>query len=126
MPYVEIVSMYGGAHGRLIRAAVEQGAQGIIVEALGWGNVNQPMFTAIKNVIAKGVPVVITSRVPNGRVQPNSGWEGGSKTLVEAGAVMADDLPARKARILLMLLLQTGRAVKKRFKRPLASNNSEH
>jgi hypothetical protein len=32
----------------------------------------------------------------------------GGKTLVDAGAVMADDLSARKARILLMLLLQNG------------------
>jgi L-asparaginase len=39
---------------------------------------------------------------------PNYGWEGGGKTLVDAGAVMADDLSARKARILLMLLLQDG------------------
>jgi L-asparaginase len=37
---------------------------------------------------------------------PNYGFEGGGKTLVDAGAVMADDLSARKARILLMLLLQ--------------------
>jgi len=51
---------------------------------------------------------VIASRVPNGRVLPNYGWEGGGKTLVDAGAVMADDLPPHKARILLMLLLQSG------------------
>jgi L-asparaginase len=100
--------MYGGADGRLIKAAVDQGAQGIIIEGLGWGNVNQPMFAAIKDAIAKSVPVVIASRVPNGRVLPNYGWEGGGKTLVDAGGVMADDLSTRKARILLMLLLQNG------------------
>jgi L-asparaginase len=105
-PYVEIVAMYSGADGRLIKAAVDQGAKGIVVEGLGWGNVNQPMFAAIKDTLAKSVPVVIASRVPNGRVLPNYGFEGGGKTLVEAGAVMADDLSARKARILLMLLLQ--------------------
>jgi L-asparaginase len=105
-PYVEIVGMYGGADGRLVKAAVDQGAKGIVVEGLGWGNVNQPMFAAIKDALAKSVPVVIASRVPNGRVLPNYGFEGGGKTLVDAGAVMADDLSARKARILLMLLLQ--------------------
>jgi L-asparaginase len=107
-PYVEIVAMYGGADGRLVKAAVDQGAKGIVIEGLGWGNVNQPMFAAIKDALAKSVPVVIASRVPNGRVLPNYGWEGGGKTLVDAGAVMADDLSARKARILLMLLLQNG------------------
>ena len=108
MPYVEIVPMYGGADGYLVKAAVDHGAKGIVIQGLGWGNVNLPMFTAIKEVMAKGTPVVITSRVPNGRVLPNYGWDGGGKTLLDAGAVMGDDLSAQKARILLMLLLQNG------------------
>ncbi len=99
MPYVEIVAMYGRADGHLIRAAVDHGAKGIVIQGLGWGNVNLPMSAAIKEAIAKGVPVVVTSRVPNGRVL------GGGKTLVDAGAVMGDDLSPQKARILLMLLL---------------------
>lgn len=108
MPAVEIVPMYGGADGVLVRAAVEHGAKGLVIQGLGWGNVNVPMFAAIKEAIAGGVPVVITSRVPNGRVLPNYGFEGGGKTLVQAGAVMGDDLSPQKARILLMLLLQNG------------------
>ena len=108
MPYVEIVPMYGGADGYLVKAALDHGAKGLVIQGLGWGNVNKPMFAAIKDAIAKGVPVVITSRVPNGRVLPNYGWEGGGKTLVEAGAVMGDDLSPQKARILLMLFLQDG------------------
>jgi L-asparaginase len=108
MPYVEIVPMYGGADGYMIKAALEHGAKGLVVEGLGWGNVNKPMFAAVKDAISKGTPVVITSRVPNGRVLPNYGWEGGGKTLVDAGAVMGDDLSPQKARILLMLLLQDG------------------
>jgi L-asparaginase len=108
MPYVEIVPMYGGADGYLIKAALDHGAKGFVIQGLGWGNVNQSMFAAIKDAIARGVPVVVASRVPNGRVLPNYGWEGGGKTLVEAGVVMGDDLSPQKARILLMLLLQDG------------------
>jgi L-asparaginase len=108
MPDIEIVAMYGGADGRLIRAAVDNGAKGIVVQALGWGNMNIPMFGAVKYALSKNIPVVIASRVPNGRVLPNYGFEGGGKTLVDAGAVMADDLSPQKARILLMLLLQGG------------------
>lgn len=108
MPYVEIIPMYGGADGYLVKAALDHGAKGLVIQGLGWGNVNQPMFAAIKEAIAKSIPVVITSRVPNGRVLPNYGWEGGGKTLVDAGAVMGDDLSPQKARILLMLLLQNG------------------
>ena len=84
MPAVEIVAMYGGADGSL-QAAVDHGARGLVIEALGLGNVNQLMFAAIKEAIGKGIPVVITSRVPNGRVLPNYGFDGGGKTLVDAG-----------------------------------------
>ena len=108
MPAVEIIAMYGGADGSLIRSAVDNGAKGIVVQALGWGNMNIPMFNAVKYALSKNIPVVISTRVPNGRVLPNYGFEGGGKTLVDAGAVMADDLQPAKARILLMLALQNG------------------
>src|SRR5438105_1142958 len=101
------VESYGGADGTLLRAAVAAGSKGLVIQALGWGNVNVPMFQAIKEVIAKGIPVVISTRVWNGRVLPNYGFEGGGKTLQQAGAVFADNLSPQKARILLMLALQT-------------------
>ena len=107
LPYVEIVPMYGGADGTLIKAAVSAGAKGLVIQALGWGNVNIPMYEAIKEAIEKGIPVVISTRVPNGRVLPIYGFKGGGKTLKEAGAIFADNLPPQKARLLLMLALQT-------------------
>lgn len=106
LPYVEIVSMYGGADGTLIRAAVAAGAKAIVVSALGWGNVNIPMYEAVREAIAKKVVVVVATRVPNGRVLPVYGNKGGGKTLKDAGAVMADNLSPQKARILAMLALQ--------------------
>jgi len=107
LPRVDIVAMYGGADGALVRAAVAAGAKGLVIQALGWGNMNVPMFEAVKEQIAKGVPVVISTRVWNGRVLPNYGFEGGGKTLQQAGAVFADNLSPQKAHILLMLALQT-------------------
>ena len=107
LPYVEIVPMYGGADGTLVRAAANAGAKGIVIQALGWGNVNIPMYEAIAEVMKKGIPVVISTRVPNGRVLPVYGFKGGGKTLKEAGAIFADNLSPQKARILLMMALQT-------------------
>ena len=106
LPYVEIVAMYAGADGALVNAAAGR-AKGIVIQALGRGNVNIPMFEAIKNAIKKGIAVVISTRVPSGRVLPIYGFQGGGKTLEEAGAVFADDLSPQKTRILLMLALQT-------------------
>jgi L-asparaginase len=108
LPYVEIVAMYGGATGSMVKAAADQGAKGIVIQALGWGNVNIPMFEAIKYAIGKGIPVVISTRVPTGRVLPVYGFAGGGKTLKDAGTIFADDLTPQKSRILLMLALQAG------------------
>ena len=107
LPYVEIVSMYGGADGTMVRAAVAAGAKAIVIQGLGWGNMNIPMYEAVQEAIAKKVVVIVSTRVPNGRVLPVYGFKGGGKTLKEAGAVMADNLSPQKARILTMLLLQT-------------------
>jgi L-asparaginase len=108
IPAVEIVPMFGGADGYLVDAAVAHGARGIVIQSLGMGNVNKPMYRAIQQAIGKGVAVVISTRVPHGRVLPHYGYEGGGQTLATAGAVMGDDLSPQKARILLMLLLQSG------------------
>lgn len=107
LPYVEIVSMYAGANGNMVKAAVAAGAKGVVVQALGWGNVNVPMYDAIKEAIEKGVVVVISTRVWTGRVLPIYGFKGGGKTLKELGTVMADDLSPQKARILTMLAMQS-------------------
>lgn len=107
LPKVEIVPMYAGADGSMIRLAASSGAKGIVVQALGWGNVSLPMFEAIGQALREGVAVAISTRVPNGRVRPIYGFAGGGKTLNDAGAVFADNLSPQKARILLMLALQT-------------------
>ena len=103
---VDIIAMYAGADGALLTAAVNAGAKGIVIAAVGAGNVNPALFTAVKAAIAAGVTVVVSTRVPNGRVQPIYGFEGGGKDLIEAGAIFANDLSPQKARILLMLVLQ--------------------
>ena len=108
MPEVEIVAMYGGADGAALRHAVDRGVKGIVVQALGMGNMNVPMFEAVKYALSKNVPVVVSTRVPNGRVMPSYGFVGGGKTTFDAGAVFSDDLRPAKARILLMLSLQNG------------------
>ena len=112
MPRVEILPMFGGADGSLLRYAVDQGAKGIVVQAVGMGNMNVSMFEAVKYALSKSVPVVISTRVPNGRTMPLYGFQGGGKTTFEAGAVMAGDLNPQKARLLLMLSLHQGKTSK--------------
>ncbi|MFC4174157.1 asparaginase [Microvirga sp. GCM10011540] len=107
LPRVDLIPMYSGADGSYVRHAADTGAEAIVVEAYGWGNVNEAMHDAIKYAIDKGVPVVIATKVPNGRALPVYGFKGGGNTLQKAGAVFAGDLSGDKARILTMLALPT-------------------
>ncbi|GJD59205.1 asparaginase [Methylobacterium dankookense] len=107
MPRIDLVSMYAGADGSQVRHAAETGAEAIVVEAYGWGNMNAEMHDAIAEVIAKGVPVIVATKVYDGRALPVYGFKGGGNTLLKAGAVFAGDLTPDKARILTLIALPT-------------------
>jgi L-asparaginase len=102
---VEIVMSYAGADGRMIRSMVEGSVQGLVVAGLGLGGVPAAMFDAIQEARARGIPVVISTRVPTGRVFPFSAMKGSALVLKQIGCVLADNLSPQKARILLMLAL---------------------
>jgi len=113
LPRVDLIPMYAGADGSYVRHAADTGAEAIVVEAYGWGNVNEAMHDAIKYAIDKGVPVIVATKVSNGRALPIYGFKGGGNTLQKAGAVFAGDLSGDKARILTMLALPTTKDQKK-------------
>lgn len=110
LPPVEIVSMYVGASGAMVRAAADSGARGLVIQAVASGHVNQPMYEAIAEVLTRGIPVVVSTRIPKGGTRLGYGFAGSSQQLVEAGAVLSGDLSPWKARILLMLAIQAGQA----------------
>jgi L-asparaginase len=103
---VAIVMSYAGADGLVIRSMLRDGAvQGLVIAGLGLGGVPGSMFDAIQEARARGIPVVISTRVPTGRVFPLSANKGSALTLKQIGCVLADNLSPQKARILLMLAL---------------------
>ncbi len=102
---VALLKTYAGDDGSFIRYAVDRGAQGIVVEALGAGNVSAQVFAAIKHALSKKVVVAIATRVFSGAVYPIYGDVGGGKALQDAGAVLVGDMTGQKARLLLMLAL---------------------
>ena len=104
---IEIVKMAMGTSGRYLRFAAEQGAKAIVIEGFGRGNATPPVTEAALEVVAKGIPVVMTSRCQRGRVMPIYG-NGGGKTLSEGGVIFAGDLSSQKARVLVALLMGAG------------------
>ncbi|MBI1764639.1 MAG: asparaginase [Acidobacteria bacterium] len=105
---VDILKMYSGADGRFINFALDEGARGLVIEGLGRGNVTVAALGAIERAVEEGLPVVITSRCPRGRVLDTYAYEGGGRQLTRLGAILGGLLPSHKARIKLMLALGAG------------------
>ncbi|WEK52438.1 MAG: asparaginase [Candidatus Kaistia colombiensis] len=104
---VELIKMVMGASDRAIRFAAASGAKAIVLEAFGRGNTTPIVTKAVEELAASGLPVIVTSRCPEGRVKPIYG-NGGGKDLARAGAIFAGDLTGIKARILASVLLGLG------------------
>lgn len=105
LPRVDIVPVYAGADGIMVEAAIRANAQGIVIQGLGAGNVNMPIYSAVEKALRCGSEVVIASRVPQGNLQPIYGWLGGGATLIDIGAILSGNLSPQKARILLMVAM---------------------
>ena len=105
---VDIVHMWAGADARLLDASRESGAKGVVVAAMGRGNVPPPAFEGIVRWVESGRPVVITSRALRGRVGPTYGYPGGGRRVLEAGAIFAYGKRPGQARIDVMLALGLG------------------
>ena len=88
--------------------AVAAGARGIVVEATGSGNTSPELLEGAVRAMARGIPVVLATRAPAGRVAPAYAFPGGGAQWAKAGAIFAGSLSGVKARILLALGLGAG------------------
>jgi L-asparaginase len=102
---IYLIKAYAGADSKILEYLIEQNAKGIVIEALGRGNLPPKMIPGIEKAIQNDVPVVICSRCPSGRTLDSYGYVGGGKYLTDMGCIMASSLNGQKARILLMLAL---------------------
>ena len=106
LPRVDVVPLHLGADGTFLRAARDAGARGIVLDAFGAGNVTPAVLAETEKALADDVVVLVSSRCHAGAVSAVYG-AGGGADLAAAGAVLAGDLRAPKARLLLALALAT-------------------
>ena len=121
LPRVDVVMVYQGASGDVIKAMVDQGAKGIVIASAGAGATSGTQNEGIRYAIEKDVVVVTSTRAGGGRIAarqaetrpPGSDADGSGsqdlQRLTGRGRVAAEDLAPLKARILLMLALATTR-----------------
>lgn len=105
---IDIISAYPGAPRDLIDAAIASGTQGLVIEGMGAGNVGKEVALALEEALGKGIPVVITTRVPRGDVHGTYGGVGGGATLAAKGAIGSTYFRSGQARVLLAIAVATG------------------
>jgi L-asparaginase len=111
LPRVDVVMVYQGASGDVIKALVDQGAKGIVIASAGAGATSGTQSDGIRYAIDKGVYVVTSTRAGAGRIaarDPVVAQDDSDRVASRIGAglrIAAEDLAPLKARILLMLAL---------------------
>ena len=103
---VDIIAAYPGAPADLIQRSLDSGAEGIVIEGMGAGNIGDELAQAAQ-AAAKKVPVVLTTRVDHGPVEGIYGGAGGGATLADAGVISSGTLRAPQARMLLAAAITT-------------------
>ncbi|KPH98264.1 Asparaginase [Actinobacteria bacterium OV450] len=103
-PRVDMVMHHADGDPVLLNAAVAAGARGIVLIGTGAGNATPEIVDAVKEAIARGVLVALTTRVPAGPVTEIY-THGGAVDLVAAGAVPTGTLRAGQARIAVLSAL---------------------
>ena len=109
LPYIELIKTYSGMDDMLFVAALKAGAAGIVIEAMGQGNVPPGVVNGIARAREMNIPVVITSRCQAGPVRPYYAYEGAGRELERLGCIFAPYLSGPKARIKLMLSIAAGK-----------------
>jgi len=115
LPRVDVILVYQGADGDLLRAAVDAGAQGIVVASAGAGATSGTQQAGIAYALKKGVLVVTTTRTGSGRIapprrgpdapQPTGNANNPLTPEERSRRIAGEDLAPVKARVLLMLAL---------------------
>ena len=105
---IDTIAIYPGCDALHIEASITSGASGIVLAALGSGNATPCVVEAVRECSRRDIPVVISSRVPEGLLVPGYGGGGGGYDLGEAGAIHAHTLRPGQARILLAALIASG------------------
>ncbi len=61
---VDLITVYAGMDEKFFKFSADSGIEGLVVEALGIGNVPPNSFEGIKYVIEKKIPVILSLPMP--------------------------------------------------------------
>ncbi len=106
--HVYLIKAYAGMDGTILAALDKDSTQGIVIEALGAGNLPPQTLPALQQLLQHQIPVILVSRCFNGIAEPVYDYEGGGVNLQKMGVIFCRGLNGQKARIKLLVGLSAG------------------
>lgn len=102
---VQLVKAYAGMDSFLLEQLAHHGCNGVVIEALGAGNLPPSCLAGLDALLRADIPVVLVSRAFNGVTQDVYDYLGGGKQLKQQNVIFTTSLSGQKARIKLLVLL---------------------
>ncbi|MFK3458149.1 asparaginase [Staphylococcus aureus] len=102
---VPLVKAYMGLPGDIFSFYSREGIDGMVIEALGQGNIPPSALEGIQQLVSLNIPIVLVSRSFNGIVSPTYAYDGGGYQLAQQGFIFSNDLNGPKARLKLLVAL---------------------
>lgn len=102
---VPIIKAYTGMQGDFLETLAHTPLNGLVVEALGAGNLPPATVPPLRKLLATGLPVVLVSRCFNGIAEPVYDYDGGGQQLQDMGVIFCNSINSQKARLKLLVAL---------------------
>ncbi len=108
---VPIMKCYAGVSREIFDYLVAAGSRAIVIEGYGTGNIPYYLSDPVREAVGSGVIVVVTTRCVDGESYACYNYVGGGAQMEEFGVILSGELNAIKSRILLIVMLASGRTV---------------
>ncbi|EOD8029353.1 asparaginase [Staphylococcus aureus] len=102
---VPLVKAYMGMPGDIFSFYSREGIDGMVIEALGQGNIPPSALEGIQQLVYLNILIVLVSRSFNGIVSPTYAYDGGGYQLAQQGFIFSNGLNGPKARLKLLVAL---------------------
>ncbi|HDF1001343.1 TPA: asparaginase [Staphylococcus aureus] len=102
---VPLVKAYMGMPGDIFSFYSREGIDGMVIEALGQGNIPPSALEGIQQLVSLNIHIVLVSRSFNGIVSPTYAYDGGGYQLAQQGFIFSNGLNGPKARLKLLVAL---------------------
>ncbi|CDR24994.1 asparaginase [Staphylococcus schweitzeri] len=102
---VPLIKAYMGMPSDIFTFYSREGINGMVIEALGQGNLPPSALNGINQLVKLNIPIVLVSRSFNGIVSPTYAYDGGGYQLAQQGFIFSNGLNGPKARLKLLVAL---------------------